>query len=76
MTTQCLEEGENLLLYEVGQKVAQYPIILSGDMNTEAIVPKLMWALGQTTDPTEVKTLFETPIGGDLSADWDMQITP
>ena len=45
-------------------------------MNTEAIVPKLMWALGQTTDPTEVKKLFETPIGGDLSADWDMQITP
>lgn len=70
MTTQCLEEGENLLLYEVGQKVAQYPVILSGDMNTEAIVPKLMWVLGQTKDPTAVKRLFETPIGGDLSADW------
>lgn len=70
MTTQCLEEGENLLLYEVGQKVAQYPVILSGDMNTEAIVPKLMWVLGQTKEPAAVKRLFETPIGGDLSADW------
>ena len=27
MTTQCLEEGEGMLLYEVGRKVAQHHII-------------------------------------------------
>ncbi|WP_026695418.1 asparaginase [Peribacillus kribbensis] len=67
ITTQCLEEGEDLLLYEVGRKVAQHQIILSGDMNTEAIVAKSMWALGQTDSLAEVKEIIETPLAGDLS---------
>ncbi|MTI79567.1 MAG: asparaginase [Firmicutes bacterium] len=67
ITTQCLEEGENLYLYEVGRKVAQDKVILSGDMNTEAIVPKLMWVLGQTNNLQEVKVIMETPIAGDIT---------
>lgn len=67
ITTQCLEEGEDLLLYEVGRKVAQYNVILSGDMNTEAMVAKLMWALGQGKNLDQVKEIVETPIAGDLS---------
>ena len=67
ITTQCLEEGENLDLYEVGKKTAREAIILSGDMNTEAIVPKLMWALGKTKDLREVKTYMETPICYDIT---------
>jgi L-asparaginase len=68
ITTQCLEEGEDLHKYEVGRKVvAQSLIILSGDMNTEAIVPKLMWVLGQTTEMQQVKKLMETPIAYDLT---------
>lgn len=67
ITTQCLEEGEDLLLYEVGHKVAQYNVILSGDMNTEALVAKLMWALGQSDDIDQVKEMIETPVAGDLS---------
>ncbi|OXM86065.1 asparaginase [Paenibacillus rigui] len=62
ITTQCLEEGEDLNLYEVGRKVNQDRIILSGDMNTEAIVPKLMWSLGKGVDLTQVKQLMETPL--------------
>ncbi|GAB6181331.1 asparaginase [Desulfotomaculum defluvii] len=67
VTTQCLEEGENLYLYEVGRKVAQNSVILSGDMNSEAIVPKLMWALGKSKDMYEVKRIMETPIASDLN---------
>jgi L-asparaginase len=67
ITTQCLEEGEDLTLYEVGRKVAQNMVILSGDMNTEAIVPKLMWALGKTSNLMEVKKIMETPIAGDIT---------
>ncbi|GAA4857971.1 asparaginase [Paenibacillus vulneris] len=67
ISTQCLEEGEDLNLYEVGRKVAQDKIILSGDMNTEAIVPKLMWALGKTDDLDEVKNIMEKPINHDTS---------
>ncbi|MDR6999637.1 asparaginase [Neobacillus niacini] len=67
ITTQCLEEGENLFLYEVGRMVAHHQVILSGDMNTEAIVAKLMWALGQTDSLEQVKEIIETPLAGDLT---------
>ncbi|NIA61233.1 asparaginase [Bacillus pacificus] len=67
ITTQCLEEGEDILLYEVGRKVAQHRVILSGDMNTEAIMAKLMWALGQTNKLEEIKEIIETPLANDLT---------
>jgi L-asparaginase len=73
ITTQCLEEGEDLLLYEVGRKVAQHQVILSGDMNTEAIVAKLMWALGQTDSLKQVKEMIETPLAGDLTIKSDIE---
>ncbi|MGE6256588.1 asparaginase [Heyndrickxia sporothermodurans] len=71
ITTQCLEEGEDILLYEVGRKVAQHRVILSGDMNTEAIVAKLMWALGQTDKLEEVKKIIETPLASDLTVQYE-----
>jgi L-asparaginase len=67
ITTQCLEEGEEMDIYEVGRKVNQDVIIRSKNMNTEAIVPKLMWALGKTQDPQKVKELMETPIAKDIT---------
>jgi len=68
VTTQCLQEGEDLKLYEVGRKIAQNGrIILSKDMNTEAIITKLMWTLGKTTDSREVKKIMETPLAHDCS---------
>ncbi|MGJ7919892.1 asparaginase [Neobacillus sp. LXY-4] len=70
ISTQCLEEGQDLYLYEVGRKVAQYEVILSGDMNTEAIVAKLMWALGKSTNLQDVKQIIETPAAWDLSTNW------
>lgn len=73
ITTQCLEEGEDLLLYEVGRKVVQHQVILSGDMNTEAIVAKLMWALGQTDSLDQVKKIIETPLAGDLTIKSDRE---
>ncbi|ASB86814.1 asparaginase [Bacillus sonorensis] len=66
ITTQCLEEGEDMSIYEVGRKVNQDAIIRSRNMNTEAIVPKLMWALGQTGEPAEVKKIMEMPIADDI----------
>lgn len=70
ISTQCLEEGGDLYLYEVGRKVIQYNVIVSGDMNKEAIVTKLMWALGKSRELNEVKTIVETPISWDLSTEW------
>ncbi len=67
VTTQCLEEGEDMEIYEVGRKVNKDAIIRSRNMNTEAIVPKLMWVLGKTHDPKKVKELMETPIANDIT---------
>jgi L-asparaginase len=66
ITTQILEEGQDIYLYEVGKKVADAGGITAGDMNTEAIVAKLMWVLAQTRDYETVKRLIQTPIAHDL----------
>jgi L-asparaginase len=71
ITTQCLEEGEDMSIYEVGRKVDQSTIIRSRNMNTEAIVPKLMWVLGQTNSPQEAKRMMETPIADDITIQYD-----
>lgn len=66
ITTQCLEEGQNIQLYEVGKRVADAGGITAGDMNTEAIVAKLMWLLSQTSDPAVIKKMIQTPLAHDL----------
>lgn len=66
ITTQCLEEGTDLQRYEVGRKVSKKLIISSRDMNTEAIVTKLMWVLGKTENLDLVKEMMETPIANEV----------
>ena len=66
MTTQVPEEGLDLGVYEVGRAYAEHPGILKGgDMTTEALVAKTMWALGQTRDADELQRLFYRPINHD-----------
>lgn len=66
VTTQCLEEGVDFNIYEVGKQLPLDKIIYAKDMNTEAIVPKLMWALGRGKNPAHVKSLVETAVNGDI----------
>ena len=43
-------------VYEVGQKIKNaFGLIESYDMTLEATVTKLMWILGQTKEPEQVK---------------------
>ncbi len=66
MTTQVPEEGLDLGVYEVGRAYAEHPGILKGgDMTTEALVAKTMWALGQTKEPAMVRELFYRPVNHD-----------
>jgi len=69
-TTQCLEEGTNLGRYAVRNEIKNSNIIDGKDMNTEAIVTKLMWVLGQTEQQDEAKKLMYKPINNDVSKDW------
>ena len=71
MTTQVPEEGLDLGVYEVGRAYAEHTGILKGgDMTTEALVAKTMWALGQTRDADELQRLFYRPINHDRVDEW------
>ncbi|WP_432662252.1 asparaginase [Wukongibacter baidiensis] len=69
VTTQCLEEGVDLGIYEVGKKLPANKIIYASDINTEALVAKLMCGLGMSEDIAEVKKFIETPIMFDINTD-------
>lgn len=67
MTTQVTQEGSNMSVYEVGQKVKNaFGLIESYDMTLEATVTKLMWILGQTSDLEKGKEMFYTTINHDI----------
>ena len=67
LTTQVQNEGSDVGVYQVGRKLRDMPQILEAfDMTTEAICAKLMWLLGKTKEPEQVRTLFYTPIAHDI----------
>lgn len=66
LTTQVPEEGLDLGVYEVGHTFKDRPgILLGGDMTTEALVAKTMWALGNRTSTEEIAQLFYQEINHD-----------
>ena len=65
--SQCLYEPSNFTIYEVGRKLLEAGVIPAGDMTTEAAVTKLMWALGQTEEPEQVREIFSTDLCGEIT---------
>jgi L-asparaginase len=64
--SQCLYDTSDFSIYEVGKRLLECGIIPARDMTTEAVVTKLMWALGQTDDPQEVVRMFRTNYAGEI----------
>ena len=71
--SQCLYEGSDFTVYEVGRQALEQGVIETGNMTTEAAVTKLMWALGQYGDPEKVRKLMGTNLLGEMgrSGDWN-----
>jgi L-asparaginase len=65
--SQCVYEPSDLTMYEVGSKFLSYGVIQGKDMTTEAVVTKLMWALGQTDSLGEVRRIFNTCYAGEVT---------
>lgn len=67
LTTQVQNEGSDLSVYHVGNRLKHTLRVLEAyDMTTEAALAKLMWALARTRQPEEVRTLFYTPVANDI----------
>jgi len=67
VTTQCLEEGIEFGIYEVGKKIPKEKLIYANDMNFEALVAKMMCGLGRHKDIVDLKTFIETKINFDMN---------
>lgn len=68
MTTQVVNEGSNMTVYEVGKKVKRdFDLLEAYDMTLEATITKLMWLMAQKTESYgEIKRLFYKMINHDV----------
>jgi glutamyl-tRNA(Gln) amidotransferase subunit D len=66
MTSQCLYGRTNLNVYSTGRQITSAGVISLGDILPETAYVKLVWALGQTDQPEEVKNIMQTNLAGEL----------
>jgi glutamyl-tRNA(Gln) amidotransferase subunit D len=67
MTSQCLCGSINMNVYSRGRDLLAAGVISGEDMLPETALVKLMWVLGQTGDPQEVRKLMENDIAGEIT---------
>jgi glutamyl-tRNA(Gln) amidotransferase subunit D len=67
LASQCIWGRVNMNVYDTGRDLLALGVIPAGDMFPETALVKLMWVLGQTSDPEEAKKLFKTNIAGEFS---------
>jgi glutamyl-tRNA(Gln) amidotransferase subunit D len=68
MTSQCIWGRVDMNVYNTGRDLLNAGVIPLEDMLSETALVKLMWTLGQTKSPEEVKKLLTTDIAGEISA--------
>jgi glutamyl-tRNA(Gln) amidotransferase subunit D len=67
LASQCIWGRVNMNVYDTGRDLLTLGVIPLDDMFPETALVKLMWSLGQTSDPAEAKKLLKTNIAGEFS---------
>lgn len=67
MASQCIHGRVNMNVYSTGRELLKLGVIPAEDMLPETALVKLMWVLGQTTDPRRIRELFLQDMAGELS---------
>jgi L-asparaginase len=65
--SQCPAGAADLSVYETGGRMLDAGAFSTGDMSTEAVVTKLMWALGKTSSLSEIEKIFRTNFAGEIT---------
>ncbi len=65
--TQCRFEGSSLSVYETGRRALEAGVLQACDMTSEAAITKLMWVMGQTDDPAEIREYFSLNLCGEVT---------
>ena len=69
MASQCIHGRVNMNVYSTGRDLLTMGVLPAQDMLPEVAYIKLMWILGHTSDPEEVRRLFLTPLAGEMGGD-------
>ncbi len=67
LASQCIWGRVNMNVYDTGRDLLSFGVVPLDDMFPETGLVKLMWALGQTSDPQQAVKLFKTNIAGEFS---------
>ena len=67
MMTQVSYEGSDMTVYQVGHDLKErFGLMEAYNMTMEAAVTKLMWAMGQSSRPEEIRRMFYRPVQFDI----------
>ncbi len=67
LASQCIWGRVNMNVYDTGRDLLSFGVVPLDDMFPETALVKLMWALGQTSNPKEAIVLLRTNIAGEYS---------
>jgi len=76
MTTQCLEGNVEPYVYATGRELLRSGVLYLGDLLPETAYAKMVWALGHSSDPTEVAKLLIRDRAGEFHGRHDSRESP